>query len=60
LEIEENPFLNNEEKENDEYYEIRKPHKKEELTESQKKRNFKGLEMMKEAIKKAIPFRANR
>ena len=49
----ENPFLNEEE----EKYVTRKPNKEYELTEAQKKRNFEGLEKMKEAIRKAIPFR---
>ena len=39
-----NPFLKKEE-------EVHKPTKKE-ITESQKKRNFKGLELFKEALKK--------
>ncbi len=50
--MEENPFLQDEDR-----YEVRKPFKKEELTEAQKKRNFKGLELMKEALKKVIPHR---
>jgi len=59
--LEKNPFLENEEKDDNddlpEDYVIHKPFKKEELTEAQKKRNFKGLELMKEALKKAIPYR---
>ena len=61
----ENPFLENEEEKEDKeidsgYCEVRKPYSKEELTEAQKKRNFKGLELMKEAIKKARPFRVKK
>ena len=45
----ENPFLDNEEEEKVKVY---KPVQKETLTEAQKKRNFKGLEKMKEVLKK--------
>jgi len=48
-----NPFLEEEEKE--EPYVVRKPFKKEEITEAQKKRNFKGLDMVKEALEKVVP-----
>lgn len=56
-----NPFLDEEEKkeeEEEEKYVAHKPVEKYTLTEAQKKRNFKGLEMLKEAIKKAKPYRA--
>ena len=53
--MEKNPFLEEEEKE--EPYVVHKPFKKEELTETQKKRNFKGLELIKEALKKVVPRR---
>ena len=53
--MEENPFLNEEEE-----YVTRKPTKEYELTEAQKKRNFKGLELVKEAIRKAIPYHKRR
>ena len=46
----ENPFLD---KEEENTYKVPKPYQKEELTEKQKKRNFKGLELVKEALKKA-------
>ena len=45
----ENPFLD--EKEEEEYV-VHKPLQKETLTEAQKKRNFKGLDMVKEALRK--------
>ena len=51
----ENPFLEDEEKE--ENYVVHKPFKKEELTEAQKKRNFKGIDMVQEALKKIVPRR---
>lgn len=53
--MEKNPFLEEEEKE--EPYVVQKPFKKEELTEAQKKRNFKGIDMVKEALKKVVPRR---
>ena len=43
--MEDNPFLKEEE-------EVHKPIQKKEITESQKKKNFKGLELFKEALKK--------
>jgi len=54
----ENPFLENEEqKEEKEEYVVHKPFKKEELTEAQKKRNFKGIDMVQEVLKKIVPRR---
>ena len=47
-----NPFLEEEEKEEEEYI-VHKPFQKETLTEAQKERNFKGLDMVKEALRKA-------
>jgi len=56
--LDKNPFLEeNHEEEKEEPYVIQKPFKKEELTEAQKKRNFKGLELIKEALKKVVPHR---
>lgn len=56
--MKENPFLEKEE-ENRKYYTTCKPFQKEELTEAQKKRNLKGLKLVKEALEKVIPFRVN-
>lgn len=41
-------------------FNFKKPYQKEEITEEQKKRNFKGLEKVKEAIRKAKPWRPQR
>ena len=49
--MEDNPFLEGEKEEKENTYEVCKPIKKE-ITESQKKRSFKGLELFKEALKK--------
>jgi len=48
--LEKNPFLD---KEEDETYEVYKPRPKEKITEAQRKRNLKGLKLMKETLKKA-------
>jgi len=52
--LEKNPFLENEEEEE---YVVHKPFKKETLTEAQKKRNFKGINMVQEVLKKIVPRR---
>ena len=52
MEIEENPFLDDETKEY-----VYKPYIKENLTEAQKKRNLKGIKLVKEALKKVIPYK---
>ena len=53
--MEKNPFLEDDEDEEEieETYVVHKPFKKQELTEAQKERNFKGLDLFKEALKKA-------
>lgn len=54
-----NPFLNDEDEEKEEKVYFKKPIKKETLTEAQKERNFKGLKMVGDAIRKAKPFRGS-
>ena len=56
--MEKNPFLEDEE-ERENTYEVHKSYQKEELTEAQKKRNFEGLKLVKETLKKIKPFRFN-
>lgn len=52
----ENPFLKEEEQKEEKEY-IPKPYQKEELTEAQKERNFRGLKIIKKALEKIKPFR---
>lgn len=52
----ENPFLEDDDKE-EEPYVIHKPYKKETITEAQKRRNLKGIDMVQETLKKIVPRR---